>query len=184
MTCHSPLANQTANSRTHGEGRPSATHEGVGTGQGLSRHILTGLAPDSRLRLRLTVSPETQRPGPIGRRRPSPPSRFNILPAGWGSSGGRRRGPEARPRARRPGAGRNGSHEPGGEAGRGRSRVRAARPGPLGLALTWAGDGGAVAKTARRAGDGREEVPSETEEGAAPLETPRNGGLRRAPTLR
>ncbi|XP_004404807.1 PREDICTED: uncharacterized protein LOC101384522 [Odobenus rosmarus divergens] len=116
-------------------------------GQGSDRHTLTRLTPGSPLRPRRPVSPETQRPGPIGRRRPSPPGRFNILPAGGGSSGSRNI----------PGQAVKGSGawtEPG---------TWAVRPGPLGLALTWAGDGGAVAKAARRAGDARVEVPSATE---------------------
>lgn len=185
MTCHIPLANQTAEPRPLSEGRPPAAREGVmaRNGQGSGRQTLTRLTPGSPLRPRRPVSPETQRPGPIGRHRPSPPGRFNILPAGRGSSGSRsvpgeagrtepRRQPEWVPGAVR---GSGAWTEPG---------TWAVRPGPLGLALTWAGDGGAVAKATRRAGDARVEVPRATEQEATPLETPRNGGLRRAPTLR
>lgn len=90
MTCHIPLARRTAKPRPLSEGRPPAAREGAraGTGQGSGRHTLTRLTPGSPLRPRRAVSPETHRPGPIGRRRPSPPGRFNILPAGrsWGRS--------------------------------------------------------------------------------------------------
>uniref|UniRef100_M3XPG7 Uncharacterized protein n=1 Tax=Mustela putorius furo TaxID=9669 RepID=M3XPG7_MUSPF len=103
LTCHIPLASRTAKSRPLREGRPPAAPEGAGTGQGSGRHTLTRLTPGSLLRPRRPVSPETLRPGPIGRRRPSPPGRFNIFPVGQGSSWGwsvPKRGRENRPSAR------------------------------------------------------------------------------------
>lgn len=159
MTCHIPLASRTAKSRPLREGRPPAAPEGAGTGQGLGRHTLTRLTPGSLLRPRSPVSPETLRPGPIGRHRPSPPGRFNIFPVRQGSSWGwsvPKRGRENRPSTRarmgpRSGEGKRGVDQARyGQCGRGHW---ASRLPALGTEARWQRQRGEPATRGLRSGE-------------------------------